>query len=446
MEKIKWNHDIPKEYLSSVEIKQLASTPYDDNPDVYRAGMFSIYTGLRRSDILALRWENIHHDRGRKAYIRFRIKKTGTLIQLPLSLPAIRVLGESKSEGKIFPMITESILVTHVDRWISKAKIRKHITFHVARHRTYSYILKIKSLQDLGLLISLIMNNKILNTVKKYNMLSLGDTVLVGCSGGADSMLLLSFLISIRDEYSLTLKVAHIEHGIRGQESLDDALFVEEYCRENNVEFNILHIDAVGEARENSLGIEEYSRNRRYEFFNSIPCDRIATAHNLSDNIETVLMRLGRGTGLKGACGIPPVRDKIIRPLIEISSSEIRQYCNEHNISYRVDSTNLENNYARNKIRNELIPVYMELFPELETALSAFILDACEDYSYIEKSAKLTLDKALENNKLNIQILRKTDASIQKRVINQYFLDNEITLDRIHLNDVFKLVHCNFLL
>ena len=134
VEKIKWNHDIPKEYLSSVEIKQLASTSYDDNPDVYRAGMFSIYTGLRRSDILALRWENIHHDRGRKAYIRFRIKKTGTLIQLPLSLPAIKVLGEPKSEGRIFPMITESILVTHVCRWVSKARISKHITFHCFRH------------------------------------------------------------------------------------------------------------------------------------------------------------------------------------------------------------------------------------------------------------------------------------------------------------------------
>lgn len=134
VEKIKWNHDTPKEYLSSAEIKQLASTPYDDNPDVYRAGMFSIYTGLRRSDILALRWENIHHERGRKAFVRFRIKKTGTLIQLPLSLPAIRVLGEPKSEGKIFPMITESILVTHVSRWVSKAKIRKHITFHCFRH------------------------------------------------------------------------------------------------------------------------------------------------------------------------------------------------------------------------------------------------------------------------------------------------------------------------
>ena len=134
VEKIKWNHDIRKEFLSSAEIKQLASTPYDDNQDVYRAGMFSIYTESRRSDILELRWENIHHDRGRKAYIRFRIRKTGTQIQLPLSLPAIRVLGEQKPKGKVFPMITESILTTHVSRWICKARIRKHITFHCFRH------------------------------------------------------------------------------------------------------------------------------------------------------------------------------------------------------------------------------------------------------------------------------------------------------------------------
>ena len=134
VEKISWNHDIRKEYLSSAEIKQLASTPYDDNPDVYTAGMFSIYTGLRRSDILALRWENIHHDRGRKAYLRFCIKKTGALVQLPLPLPAVRVLGEQQSKGKVFPMLTESILTTHVSRWVSKAKINKHITFHCFRH------------------------------------------------------------------------------------------------------------------------------------------------------------------------------------------------------------------------------------------------------------------------------------------------------------------------
>ena len=134
VEKITWDHDIHKVYLSKEEIKQLASTPYGENPDVYRAGLFSIYTGLRRSDILALRWDNIYQPRGRKAYLRFCIKKTGVKIQLPLTLAAIRVLGTPKSDGKVFPKLTESILVTHVGRWVRKAKINKHITFHCFRH------------------------------------------------------------------------------------------------------------------------------------------------------------------------------------------------------------------------------------------------------------------------------------------------------------------------
>jgi len=134
IEKIPWDHDIHKEYLSKAEIKQLASTPYEDNPDVYKAGMFSIYTGLRRSDILALRWDNIHQARGRKAYLRICIKKTGAQIQLPLSLTAVRVLGNPQFEGKVFPLLTESILTTHVRRWVMKARIHKHITFHSFRH------------------------------------------------------------------------------------------------------------------------------------------------------------------------------------------------------------------------------------------------------------------------------------------------------------------------
>lgn len=134
VKKITWDHDIHKEYLSKEEIKQLASTPYEEIPDVYRAGMFSIYTGLRRSDILALRWDNIYQPRGRKAYLKFCIKKTGVKIQLPLTLAAIRILGTPKSGGKVFPELTESILITHVERWIRKAKINKHITFHCFRH------------------------------------------------------------------------------------------------------------------------------------------------------------------------------------------------------------------------------------------------------------------------------------------------------------------------
>lgn len=134
IEKIPWDHDIHKEYLSKAEIKQLASTPYEENPEVYKAGLFSIYTGLRRSDILALRWNNIHQARGRKAYLRICIKKTGAHIQLQLSLAAVRVLGNPLPEGKVFPMLTESILTKHVGRWVMKARIHKHITFHSFRH------------------------------------------------------------------------------------------------------------------------------------------------------------------------------------------------------------------------------------------------------------------------------------------------------------------------
>ncbi|MDE6766669.1 MAG: tRNA lysidine(34) synthetase TilS, partial [Eubacterium sp.] len=217
------------------------------------------------------------------------------------------------------------------------------------------------------------MNNRINNTIDKFNMLSPGDRVLVGVSGGADSMLLLSHLISVSNDYGITVAVAHIEHGIRGQESIADAEFVKKFCSDNNIEFHLLSIDAVNEAKKQNMGVEEYSRKRRYAFFNSIPCDKIATAHNLSDNAETVLFRLARGTGLKGMCGIPPVRGKIIRPLIEVSSSDIRSYCENNNIEYRIDSTNCSNDYTRNYIRNTVIPDFGRINSDFENSVSSFI-------------------------------------------------------------------------
>ncbi|MGN1123795.1 MAG: tRNA lysidine(34) synthetase TilS, partial [Eubacterium sp.] len=201
------------------------------------------------------------------------------------------------------------------------------------------------------------MNNRILETVKKYNMLSVGDTVVAGVSGGADSMLLLHFLISVKELYRLNIIAAHIEHGIRGEESVADARFVKSFCENNGVEFRQLSINAPLEAAEARLSVEEYSRQARYRFFSSIECDRIATAHNMTDNAETLIFRLARGTGLKGACGISPVRDNIIRPLIEIPADEIRDYCDKNNISYRIDRTNFRNDYSRNLIRNEILPL-----------------------------------------------------------------------------------------
>lgn len=285
------------------------------------------------------------------------------------------------------------------------------------------------------------MNNRIINTISKYNMLSAGDTVLVGVSGGADSMLLLDFFVKNMDKLNIKVKAAHIEHGIRGESSLDDASFVQKYCGHNNIEFNLLSIDAVSEAAASGQGVEEYSRNRRYEFFESIECDKIATAHNLSDNVETVLFRLIRGTGLKGVCGIPPVRGKIIRPLIEISADDIRNYCLDNSIDFRIDETNLSNDYSRNKIRNEILPLFSKINGDYENKLSEFISDSNDDYSFIEKYADEYYSEISIGNKLLLDKLKKLDKAVQKRIVLKYFFEQGIHLDRNHLVSVLNLVN-----
>ncbi|MCD7872117.1 MAG: tRNA lysidine(34) synthetase TilS, partial [Clostridiales bacterium] len=229
------------------------------------------------------------------------------------------------------------------------------------------------------------MNDKVNGTVSKFNLLSEGDTVMIAFSGGADSVFLCEYLQSVKDKFKLSLKAVHVEHGIRGKESLRDCEFASEYCAKNNIECLVFHINAVEEAKAAGLGIEEYSRNKRYEIFDSISCDKIATAHSLSDNIETVLFRLARGTSLKGLCGIPPKRGKIIRPLIEITSYEIREYLKKHNIPFCVDSTNFDNNYSRNYIRNKIIPEFKNINSEFENNVSRLIENIRENQEFLSE-------------------------------------------------------------
>lgn len=297
----------------------------------------------------------------------------------------------------------------------------------------------IRSLHALDLLIH-IMISKVKETINKYNMLQKGDRVAVGVSGGADSMALLNILLLLKNEYEIDIAVAHIEHGIRGKESLDDALFVESFCNDNNIEFHKLSINAVEEAKEANLGVEEYSRNKRYEFFSSLGCDKIATAHNLTDNIETVVQRITRGTGLKGLCGIPPVRDNIIRPLINITCEEIRDYCNANSVCYRVDSTNLTNDYSRNFVRNNVLPLLKSLNSGYQISVNSLINDLNEDYSYIENCVDNAYESVVSERGISVSGLKKLDAAISKRIIKKYFLENKIELDRLHLEEVFKLL------
>lgn len=287
------------------------------------------------------------------------------------------------------------------------------------------------------------MNNKIDKTVEKFNMLSFGDKVLVGCSGGADSMLLLNYFLSVKEKFNLKVEVAHIEHGIRGKESVEDAEFVSNFCKEHGVKFHLLTIDAIREGKALGVGVEEYSRKRRYEFFNSIECDKIATAHNLNDNIETVLFRLARGTGIKGVCGTPAVRGKIIRPLIEISSDEIRSLCNKNNIEYRIDSTNSDTKYSRNFIRSNVIPQMLTLNSDFLENMGLFISSANEDNDFINSYAENAYKSVYEDEKLCLDKLNKYPVSVKKRILIKYFEAFGLTLDSNHLNSVLKLCFKN---
>ena len=284
------------------------------------------------------------------------------------------------------------------------------------------------------------MMDRILNTVKKHGLISRGDTVLIALSGGADSVFLTHFLIGIREEYDLTLKAAHIEHGIRGAESTADCEFVENLCRENAIECHTLHINAPAEAKKANMSVEEYSRCRRYEFFDTLECDKIATAHNLSDNIETLLFRLARGTSIKGLCGIPAKRGKIIRPLLDIGGEEIRAYLDENGIPYRIDSTNADNSYSRNRIRNEIIPLLKELNFDLEASITRLIESANEDSDYIEKQAQKAFDEVYTENALGIKKLSVYHVSVIKRVVIKYFSLNGIELNGYRLKEILRLL------
>ncbi len=281
---------------------------------------------------------------------------------------------------------------------------------------------------------------KINNTVKKHNMLRQGDTVVAGVSGGADSMLLLSYLLAVKDDYSLNIIVANVEHGIRGVESISDSAFVRDFCKKNNVRFEQLSIKALEQAKEQGLSVEEYSRNARYDFFRSFNADKIATAHSLSDNVETVLFRLSRGTSIKGCCGIPAVRGNVIRPLIDCTSTEIRDYCREKNIDYVVDSTNSDNEYSRNYIRNEIIPSFKKLNPSFEQTVGRFIDSATQDEQCISDLADECFDESFKNNTLLIKNLKKYPLSIIKRAIVKYISLYDVGLDDLHLNGIAALL------
>ncbi len=225
----------------------------------------------------------------------------------------------------------------------------------------------------------------------EYAMLPPGGTVLCAVSGGADSMCLLHFLRTLAEERGFTLHAAHFDHRLRGEESTADASFVENRCKMWNIPLHLGSGDVAGAARREGTGIEETARALRYAFLeetaDAAGAAVIATAHNASDNVETVLLHLIRGAGLQGLTGIPPRRGNLVRPLLTTTRGEIVAYLKERQIPWREDSSNADDAYARNYLRHQLLPRMEELNPRFLSGMERTIRLLRQDNDFLNAQA-----------------------------------------------------------
>lgn len=233
------------------------------------------------------------------------------------------------------------------------------------------------------------MKNKILTYINKENLLKRGEKVIVTCSGGADSI----FLLHILNKLGFECVVAHCNFHLRGEESDRDENFVSEFCKNEGITLLVEHFDTKQFAAENKLSIEMAARELRYNWFEKVRAEynagAIAVAHHSDDSIETILLNLLRGTGLKGICGIRPKNGYIVRPLLCVNRKEIEDYLTENGIGYITDSTNLENEYTRNKVRNIVMPILREINPQIDSVM----LSNAENFAAAETIYKGVIEK-----------------------------------------------------
>ena len=257
--------------------------------------------------------------------------------------------------------------------------------------------------------------------IRKYNMLPRGSRVLCAVSGGADSMCLLHWLSSARAEYGITLFAAHYEHGLRGEESLRDAEFTRAQCDALGIPCRIGHGDVASYAVEHRLGTEDAARTLRYRFLEETAedfgCDRIATAHSLNDNAETVLMNLCRGAGTRGLAGIPPVRGQLIRPLLSTDRDEIEDYLREHGIPHVEDSSNRSDDYTRNRIRHQMIPLLKEENPSVLRSIARTAELVREDDACLCRESERFLREHRQGNSIPSKALLRLEPAVASRVI-----------------------------
>lgn len=298
------------------------------------------------------------------------------------------------------------------------------------------------------------MLSKVKETIIKYDLIKPKDKILLGVSGGPDSTAMLVCLNELSKEMNFEIIVCHINHGIRENAILDEK-YVREFCENLNIPFFVLHANVIEEAKRQKRGIEETGRIIRYNFFEKIMekenCNKIAIAHNKMDNVETIIMNALRGSGISGIKGIDVKSSKYIRPLIEVSREEIEEFTKRYNP--RLDETNYENKYTRNKIRNIVIPyIKKEFNPNIVETITRLSCILREENEYLDKIIKKSYEIICveevynEENLLTIildsRAFNLEDIYIRKKIILysiKKIFGSTKGIEKIHIDDIIKL-------
>ncbi len=284
------------------------------------------------------------------------------------------------------------------------------------------------------------MEKSILKAAERFPFSLKGRHITVALSGGADSMAMLYALLGLRDSLEITVSAAHFNHQIRGEEACRDEEFVKRVCRQLGIELFSDSADVPEFARNNKMSLELAARKLRYEFLERVAPDLIATAHTASDNLETVLLNISRGTGLKGLCGIPTVRGRFIRPICLCTRDMVEKYCTEKGIDFVTDSTNLCDDYTRNKLRHGAVPVLKSVNDSVENTVSRMTAALSEDSDYLESVADKEYAARKKTDGLCLKDFENLHLAIAKRVIMRYYGDvMGDSPDMLHINGIYSV-------
>lgn len=299
------------------------------------------------------------------------------------------------------------------------------------------------------------LKEEVLKTIETYNLIEKNDKIVIGVSGGPDSICLLHVLYGLKEKLGIEIVVAHVNHMLRDVADLETE-YVQSFCKKLGIECYVKKADILEISKTQKKGTEEVGRQVRYDFFDEVAkktnSNKIATAHNSNDRAETVILNILRGSGLSGLKGIEPIRDnKYIRPLINTDRQDIENYCNDNKLEPKYDKTNNENIYTRNKVRNTVIPyIKKEFNPNIIKTINRLSSLATEENEYLQAITKQEFENLLiekkENIILDLHKFNSLNLVIKRRLI--LYTINEVLhttngIEKVNIDDIIKLCKNN---